>query len=282
MALLSDYEGQVADLLHDPSNLKWSISQLDSYINQARRQLCIDSGCLRSLQQSYVTQGVESYTFGSITGMVVTAGGSGYTGTPTVTFAGGGGTGVAATLTQVGGAVNTVSLTANGSGYSSAPTPTIVGGPGINAALGIGLINVYTYDVLNVAIYWGTERYVLRWFPFRKITALLRPFQTSAYQRQPAAWAMYGENQIFIAPVPDQSYAVEFDTVILPTPLADYVTLDTIPSMRQDCVQYYAAYLAKQNSQSFGEAESFKGQYRTKLAETGGAFVGRIPDTYAQ
>jgi len=279
VTLLSTYEFQTADLLHDPNNAKWSLTQLDSYINQARRQICIDSGCLRSLQQSYVTANVEQYTFGQVTGGVVLAGGSGYAG-PTVTFAGGGGTGVAATLTQSGGAVNTITFTSNGSGYSSVPAPTIVGGGGVGASLGLGIIDVNTYDVVDVHAYWGTERYSLQWLPFRSFSARLRPFQTQAYQRQPGAWAVYGENTIFIGPTPDQSYAVEFDTVILPTALVDYVTNDPIPTLRQDCIQYYAAYLAKQNAQSFGEAESLKGQYRTKLLETGGAYVGRVPDPY--
>jgi hypothetical protein len=282
VTLLSTYEFQTADLLHDPNNAKWTLTQLDSYINQARRQLCIDSGCLRSLQQSYITAGVEQYTFGQVSGGVVVAGGSGYA-APVVAFSGGGGTGVAAVLTQSGGAVNTITFTSFGSGYSSAPTPLVTdGGPGVGASVAVGVINVNTYDIVDVHVYWGTERYSLQWMPFRTFSARLRPFQTQAYMRQPAAWAVYGENAIFIGPTPDQSYAVEFDTVILPTALADYVTNDPIPTLRQDCIQYYAAYLAKQNAQSFGEAESLKNQYRTKLLETGGAYVGRVPDPYEE
>jgi hypothetical protein len=45
-------------------NVIWSTAQLDRYINEARRQLVMDTGCLRSLQTVYFTQGVESYPFG--------------------------------------------------------------------------------------------------------------------------------------------------------------------------------------------------------------------------
>lgn len=280
MTLLSYYEGQVADLLHDPNNNKWTIPQLDSYINQARRQLCFDSGCLRQLQSSYITQGEEVYTFGQVTGASIVSGGSGYT-SPSVTFSGGGGSGVAATLSQSGGAVNTLTFTNQGSGYTSAPNAVVSdGGPGVGASIVTGVINSYTYDVLDVHVYWGTERYSLLWCPFRQFSARYRPYSPSAYQRQPVAWAVYGENQIYIGPTPDQTYQVEFDTVVLPVALTDYVTADTIPLLRVDCVQYYAAYMAKQNAQSFGEAESFKQQYENKLRETGGAYVGRIPDPY--
>ena len=65
------YEFQVLDLLHDPNANRWSLPQVDGYINEARRQLVMDTGCLRSLQQSYLTQGTEQYTFGQVTGGVV-------------------------------------------------------------------------------------------------------------------------------------------------------------------------------------------------------------------
>lgn len=50
-------------------------------------------------------------------GVTVTNGGASYTSVPTVSFAGGTGTGAAATATLSGGSVNTVSLTSAGSGY---------------------------------------------------------------------------------------------------------------------------------------------------------------------
>jgi hypothetical protein len=71
---------------------------------------------------------------GTITSVTVTAGGSGYTSAPTVTFTGGGGTGAAATATVAGGAVTAVTLTSPGTGYTSAPTITFTGGGGTGAA----------------------------------------------------------------------------------------------------------------------------------------------------
>lgn len=281
MTTLNQYEFDVADLLHDPTNLKWTLTQLDSYINEARRQLVRDTGCLRNLQQSFVTQGQEQYTFGQVTGGVVVTGGTNYTG-PSVAFAGGGGTGVAATLSQSGGAVNTISFTNFGSGYSSVPSNIVSDiGAGAGALLQFGIINVNTYDVLDVHVYQGNQRIPVDWLPFRRFTARFRPFTTASYQRMPAAWAVYGDTQIFLGPTPDQSYSIELDTIILPTPftVGDYATVDPIPVVTQDAIKFYAAYRAKFNAQSYGEAETHFREYKRLTLEATALYTGRIPDT---
>jgi len=62
---------------------------------------------------------------GTLTGISVTAGGSGYT-APVVSIVGGGGTGATATATVgAGGAITGITLTAPGSGYTSIPLVTI-------------------------------------------------------------------------------------------------------------------------------------------------------------
>ena len=276
------YEFQVLDLLHDPNAAKWSTVQIDQYVNEARRQLCMDMGCLRSLQQSYITAGVEQYTFGQVTGATILTAGANYSG-PSVAFSGGGGTGVAATLSQSGGAVNAIAFSNYGSGYSSAPTAVVSdSGAGAGATIGVGIINLYTYDILGVSAYQGNERYALTWWPFRAFSARYRPFTPSSYQRQPAAWAVYGDNTVFIGPVPDQTYAVEFDTVILSTPFAagDTTTPDAIPAKSQDPIKFYAAYLAKFNAQSYGEAEKWLEQYQRRCRDITSSYVGRLPDPY--
>ncbi|MDD4904955.1 MAG: G8 domain-containing protein [Methylobacter tundripaludum] len=70
---------------------------------------------------------------GSTSNGTFTPGGSGYTSAPTVTFAGGGGTGAQGTATIAGGTVTGVTITNGGSGYTSAPTVTFTGGGGTGA-----------------------------------------------------------------------------------------------------------------------------------------------------
>ncbi len=283
MTTLNQYEVQVADILHDPLSVIWSLAQLDAYINEARIQVARDTGCLRSLQQSYLTQAQENYTFGQVTGGAILTAGSGYV-APVVSFSGGGGAGVAATLTQSAGAVNSLVFTSFGSGYSSAPTATVTdsSGPGTGCTLAIGTINVNTYDVLNLSVYWGSERYALLWLPFSDFSAKMRLWTSASYQQRPSIWAVYGENQVFVASPPDQSYACEFDTVILPVALAvgDYTTSDPIPMLYQAPIRFYAAYLAKLNQQEFGEAEMHLQAYGNMVERCGSAYVRRIPDPY--
>lgn len=277
MTTLNQYELQLDDLLHDPNNQVWSQSQLDRYINEARRQIVMDTGCLRSLQTCYLTQGQESYTFGQVTGAVINSGGSNYS-SPAISFAGGGGSGVAATLTQSGGAVNAINFTSFGSGYTTAPAATVTdGGSGTGAQIVTGVLNVNTYDVLAVSVIWGAERYQLDWYPFSQVSKYIRTWLSTNYQRQPIAWAVYGEQQIFISPPPDQNYQCEIDTIILPTDLTDYTTNDPIPVLNQDCIKFYAAHLAKFNIEAYGEAEIFKARYTDKMLNCQAAYTRRIP-----
>ncbi|HVU07656.1 MAG TPA: hypothetical protein VHG89_03840, partial [Verrucomicrobiae bacterium] len=64
------------------------------------------------------------YNNGALSGVTITSGGSGYTSAPTVSFVGGGGSGVAATaqIDPVAGTVTNVTIVTNGTGYTSAPT----------------------------------------------------------------------------------------------------------------------------------------------------------------
>ena len=276
------YEFQVQDLLHDPNSNRWTLPQIDGYINEARKQLVMDTGCLRTLQPSYITQGVEQYTFGQVTGASIIAGGSGYSG-PSVVFSGGGGSGAAATLTQSGGAVNTISFSNYGAGYTSAPAAAVSDtGGGINASIQAGILSAYTFDVLSINLIWGTERYTLRWLPWRAFSPWYRPYTAQSYQRQPVCWSEYADNTIFIGPTPDQTYAVEFDTVILPTPFVtgDTTTQDAIAAKSQDPIKFYAAYLAKKNAQNYGEAEQHLQDYTRRMKEVVGAYTGRLPDVY--
>jgi hypothetical protein len=82
------------------------------------------------LQQSISAGAFQAIGFASA--IAVTAGGTGYTTAPPITFTGGGGSGMAATATVSGGVVTGITLTNPGQGYTSAPVVNI-GGPGTGA-----------------------------------------------------------------------------------------------------------------------------------------------------
>ena len=83
----------------------------------------------------------------AVTDVTITAGGNGYTTTPTVTFSGGGGTGATGTAIISGGVVTAVTITAGGDGYTTTPTVTFSGGGGTGAT-GTAIISggQFTYD----------------------------------------------------------------------------------------------------------------------------------------
>jgi len=83
------------------------------------------------------TGGVLQVNFGlAAIGTTITPsnGGTGYTTAPTVTIAGGGGTGATATATVAGGVVTLVTITNPGTGYTTRPVILFSGGAGSNAA----------------------------------------------------------------------------------------------------------------------------------------------------
>lgn len=96
-----------------------------------------------------------------LTFLKLTAGGSGYTSAPAVSFSGGGGSGASAQAFISNGAVIGFRMQSLGSGYTSAPTVTISGGGGSGASatafIGVPLSNGRRLRVFSSAeAHWAT------------------------------------------------------------------------------------------------------------------------------
>ena len=285
MPTLDNYLTQVEYLLHDSNNNFWTQPQLTGYINEARSQLVRDTGCLRTVQNTstpiassnpYLSTNTNTtpatpwvastsvtagqYVFSNIyiyqyqtSGTSGTAAPAYPTGTnifpPTTTFADG-----TATLLYVQNAEIIP--------FQALPN-------GIN-----------TVDILNINLYWGNSRIPMRYLPWSDFTSQLRYWQN--YIGRPICFSVYGQQQIYIAPVPDQSYYIELDTVILPDPLTTLSQVDTILDPWSTAVQYYAAYKAKFYEQSYGEAEIFKQEYNKHVLNVlNSTYTRRIPNPYS-
>jgi hypothetical protein len=137
-----------------------------------------------------------------------------------------------------------------------------------------------TMDILNINLIWGNTRIPLRYLPWTQFNAELRFWQN--YTGRPIAFSMYGPTSYYIAPVPDQEYSMELDTVIMPTPLVASTDVDQIPDPWTTPVAFYACYKAKYKEQSYGEAEIFKQEYQRQaqsvLATT---YTRRMPNPYS-
>lgn len=69
----------------------------------------------------------------------------------------------------------------------------------------------------------------------------------------PEVWAQYAQGEtgsFFVSPLPDDVYAMTCDCVCLPIDLVNDVTVEAIPSLWQDAVAFYAAFLALLSAQS--------------------------------
>ena len=282
MATLASYQTDVLRILHDQNLSTYTTVDVQSAVNEARRQTVADTGCLRSLQTLYIAPNVEYYAFGQINGWFITSGGSNYT-NPSITISGGNNTTPAtATATLTGGVITGLTITNPGAGFQpdqAAITYNITDATGSGAVLNFSCISVNTLDILQVNLVWTTTRVALDWRPWSEFSVQMRVWTN--WQQRPAMWAQYGEQAIYIGPLPDQPYLCEVDTVLIPVDLVSTTTVDPISYIYQGPVKFYAAYLLKMKEQSFGEAEWFLKQYNDRVMQVQAQTAGRrVPSMY--
>ena len=99
------------------------------FIDPLRASLETATNLQVSFQRPYVVNPTEE----GVLYIMVTDGGSGFTGNPTITVSGGGGTGATATSVHAGGVLTRIALDDRGTGYTSVPTVTVSGGGGSGA-----------------------------------------------------------------------------------------------------------------------------------------------------
>ena len=302
MATLNTYITEVQRLLHDANGNFYTQSQLTDYINSARERVVRDTGCLRevvvtqtpcqvaptatisSATPAYPTAWVantavtlNSFIFSNIFIYQVTqAGTTGDTAPPypanqtnnyenyppSTQFLNG-----TAGLTYVGNCEN----------ISYAALTNLMGSSPLSPSSGNTVL-----DILNINLYWGNTRVPLDYLAWSDFNSRLRFWQN--YIGRPLAFSLYGQQQIYIGPVPDQVYQIEVDCVVLPLPLTLALpnAVDTINDPYNTCVKYYAAYTAKYYEQSFGEAEIYKQEYTKHIAAVlNSIYTRRIPSVYS-
>ena len=287
MPALNDYLYQVENLLHDSNNVFWSQSQLTNYINEARERLVRDTGCLRTIQNTQTPIASSNPYLGTNNNT-----------TPASTWT----ANTAVTAGQyVFSNIYIYQYQTSGTSGSTAPaypTGTNIFPPTTSFADGTATLQyvqnaeiipfaslpdgIQTIDILCINLYWGNSRIPMRYLPWSDFTAQLRYWQN--YVGRPICFSVYGQQQFYIAPVPDQSYYIELDTVILPSPLVltSPTATDSILDPYSTAVQYYAAYKAKFYEQSYGEAEIFKQEYNKHVLNIlNSTYIRRIPNPYS-
>jgi len=138
---------------------------------------------------------------------------------------------------------------------------------------------LYTLDIINFNLIWGNTRIALQYLPWTDFNARLRYYQN--YIGRPIAYSLYGQTSIYLGPIPDQTYTVELDTVIMPTALTTAAPTETIPDPYTTPVAFYACYKAKHKEQAYGESEIFKQEYTNQVrAVLASVFTRRITTPY--
>jgi len=303
--LLSDYTTQVQFLVHDQTNQDFTQAELTAAINNARNAVAMDFHCVRKLYIAppqnaplsslyspvAVIPNTEAYPLISanglnsqIVGANVTAGGTGFTSTPTVTLAAGPGGSVLATGTAVvtNGAVTGINMTAWGQGYTpgTLPAVTITGGGGSGAtATAIAFNNVF--NVISISYIWGNQRYMLKFRGFTLFQAYMRT--QLQYNQRGMIWTIHEQSgTVLIQPPPDQPYVTEWDVLAQPQPLVNPSDSDgDITGIWTDPVQYYAAMLCLSKLQNFEQADHYFKIYSARVPKIIiGAGGTRIPNPY--
>lgn len=279
--MLTAYLTSVQRLLHDSAAQFFSVPELYNYINAARIRTVRDTGCYRQLQSLFLSQGLEVYPFGGVTGFSVTAGGTGYVTAPAVTVApptATGGVTATATATVAAGKVTSIAITNPGTLYAAAPAVSF-GGPGTGAAASAYFINQATIDCVNMTVYWGNSRRVLAYRDWSTFNAMARGWVN--YLGLPTVFSVYSYTSVYVAKIPDQTYQCDFDSVMQPPALVDDTTLEVIPIVMQDPIAYFAAHLAKIKSQKWGEADAFYARYNTEIIKAiNSSFTRRLKYPY--
>lgn len=134
-------------------------------------------------------------------------------------------------------------------------------------------------DVMGVSYFWGTVRQKLGYLPWTAFDARMRYWTT--YRQRPLLYSRRAPGVIYVGPTPDQNYASEWDVIYIPSPLANPTDTEELPNPFTVAVPFYAAYLAKQYEQSFGESEVFKQQYDAQLRNALATYQRRtVQDPY--
>jgi len=282
---LQSYVTECQRLLHDANAVFYSVQELTDYINSARERVARDTGCTRTLQITQTPSNPTGLT--SANAPIAWVGGATAT-TGSLVFYN------IYTYTVVTGGTfaSTPPPYPGNTGYAQntypPSTPFTNGTVTLQYAGPVEIIpyaslpqGINTLDIVNVNIYWGNTRYPLLYKPWTQFNAELRYWQN--YVGQPVCFSVYGQQQIYLSPIPDQIYTLEMDTVILPTALTNLSDVDNqLNDPYTSPVAYYACYKAKFKEQSYGEAEIYKQEYIKHIqAVLNSVFTRRIPDAYS-
>lgn len=260
---LSWYVNDTADLLRDRNFQMTSESSIKRYVNQARRQVAIQTGCIQVL-----ACGQAPFGTGAQPGNMIPGG-----------FIPGTLPGSLPDNANQAGAPSTPS-----NGFYSIPNVEMYPFSYANQFLkkqqaGVGDI----YDVFAVSDSWGGIRPTLDWMPWNDFQAYGRSYNIGAFA-YPFVWSSLGtgtRGQVWLFPAPSTAQEMEWQCSCLPIDLIDDDTPEAIPDPYTSAVKFYAAYLAYLATQRHGQATLMTGEFNNQLDIAASAASGtKISSSY--
>lgn len=251
--MLGQYQEDVRDLLRDDYGQFFSTTKINRYINRARNQIAIRTGCIRVLVAGASAAGSDATVGNSVAGSIIPG--------------------------AIGNA-NNQSLSIFNTIIGQERYPYNFANPLVQQQNG-GVKAIH--DVYGVAVSWGGTRPALAYFDWLGFQAYARA-TTNGTISYPLIWTKYQEGQngqVWLFPVPSIETEMEWDCACVPVNLTDDNTIEAIPAPYQNGVKWYAAKLAYLSSQRFGMADEMEQEYLNHLQVDVGATQSlAIPDYY--
>ena len=308
MASLNSYIAQVQRFCRDQKQQYLDVGNITDYVNRARRDLALQTQCIRILTP----------ISGAITSWSVTNQGAGYSSNPTLTitppdFPSGrppfpGGSQATATAIVSGGKIQAIDSQYGGSGYfQPVMTITDVSGTGATATPIMSYINQLNLDqefydvsltdlsmfpgvesiyyIRSLSVIYANYRYSLPVYSFTTYQAAIRNFPYQ-FNYVPTFAAQFGQGtslSFYAYPIPSQQYQWEFDALCLPSDLIDDQSVEALPDPWTDVVPYMAAHLAMLELQNGNSARMYLDLYeKMMLRYSNGVRVGRTINPYGR
>jgi hypothetical protein len=240
MANLQDYITDTSEFLRDSNNLLTTLTQLTRWINLARRDVCLMTGCLEALVSGNCPSGVSA-----IPGFAVV--GAAQPGQNTVQ-----GFQTIANVEKYPYAYATPFLQANN--------------PGFRAVV----------EVKQVAVSWGSFRPAMTFMSFMDMQAYYRAASINVFNF-PVAWATTGDGErgeVWLYPPPSvsgvsalQNSQGEFEWLCscVPHNLYSANDFEPIPKPYTDAVKFKAASYAMLGTQRYGMAQIYNDLFADEL-----------------
>lgn len=282
---LNGYIQQVQRLMRDENQKLLNPQNLVEYTNRARRQVALQTQCIRVLPP----------IAGQIQAITVTNPGTGYT-NPTVVITSPDSPTGAQLFPQGAQAVATASLNAGtianifvnfgGDGYFQ-PIITITDptGTGATAVPVISPINITVqgqeiypfsqiplanfpgvdgiYNVRSISVLFSNWRYTALRFDFQSYQNYIRRYPTK-FEYVPEVCAQYGQGKqgsIYSYPVSNAAYQWEWDCICSPRDLITDDSPEAIPEPWTDAVPFLASYYAMLELANFNGAKFYLDTY---------------------